>query len=114
MPYLHIRTNLSIDEKQSQELLTQASQRLAQALGKPERYVLVEASASPHMLFAGNDEPAAYVELKNIGLSDTKTRPLSQLVCELLQAQIGIKPDRIYIEFTDINGKFWGWNSGTF
>ncbi len=114
MPYLKIQTNQAIDAERNKRLLSQASQSLAKALGKPERYIMVESAAAASMLFAGSDEPAAYVELKNIGLAESQTAPLSRLICDLLQEQLGIRADRIYIEFTDIDGKFWGWNGGTF
>ncbi|HEB78063.1 MAG TPA: hypothetical protein ENI90_06025, partial [Methylothermaceae bacterium] len=42
------------------------------------------------------------------------TQPLSRFLCDFLQNQLNIAPDRVYIEFIDIPRKFWGWNGSTF
>ncbi len=114
MPYLKIQTNQTIAPEQSKALLAAASKQLACDLGKPERYVLVELTANPTMLFGGTDEPAAYLELKSIGLPLGQTKNLSQSLTSLLQDALGVLPSRIYIEFTDVKGSFWGWNGSTF
>lgn len=114
MPYLKIQMNRQLDAEKSAALLASASQTIAAELGKPERYVMVELVSNPAMLFAGSDEPAAFVELKSIGLPANKTKALSQVLCSLLQDGAGIAPARVYIEFTDAPGGFWGWNNSTF
>lgn len=114
MPYLKIQLNRSLDPEKSKALLAEASQKIAKELGKPERYVMVELTANPAMLFGGTDEAAAYVELKSIGLPVGQTKALSQALSALLEASAGIAPARIYIEFTDVKGSLWGWNGGTF
>ncbi|MGD8630473.1 MAG: phenylpyruvate tautomerase MIF-related protein, partial [Gammaproteobacteria bacterium] len=58
--------------------------------------------------------PLAYLELKSIGLPESRTADLSRALCEMLADAAGIDPDRVYIEFTDAPRKMWGWNSGTF
>lgn len=114
MPYLKIVTNIDLPAETRPALLARLSRELAQQLGKPERYVMVEAAGGASLLFGGNDAPAAYVELKSIGLDTARTKPLSKAVCELLQAELGIAPERVYIEFIDVPGHLWGWNGGTF
>ncbi|MGH8477539.1 MAG: phenylpyruvate tautomerase MIF-related protein [Methylococcales bacterium] len=114
MPYLKIKTNQPIYADAGQQLLELASARIADALSKPERYVMVDVSVNPTMLFSGTPDPCAYVELKSIGLPVSQTRDLSQIICTLLGTELGIAPDRIYIEFTDVPRKFWGWNGSTF
>lgn len=112
MPYLKIITNLALPTDAT--LLAHASKTLAQQLGKPERYVMVEASGNAALLFGGSDAPAAYVELKSIGLDISQTKSLSKTISELLRAELSIAPDRVYVEFTNIQGNCWGWNGGTF
>lgn len=113
MPLLKIQTNFDLDASQQQTLLAQASQRVAEALGKPERYVMVAMQPQAPMLFAGTDDPLAYLELKSIGLPETKTAELSAMLCNLM-AGFNIPADRVYIEFADAPRKMWGWNGGTF
>lgn len=114
MPYLKIQINQVIDATTGKQLLEKASAQVAEALGKPERYVMVDVTVNPSMIFAGSSETCAYVELKSIGLAESQTRDLSQTICALLNIDLGIEADRIYIEFIDIPRKFWGWNNSTF
>jgi phenylpyruvate tautomerase PptA (4-oxalocrotonate tautomerase family) len=114
MPYLKINTNQPLEDPAAGQLLEEASAAIADALSKPERYVMVDLSNNPHMLFSGTKAPCAYVELKSIGLPESQTRELSQKICTLLGKALGIPADRVYIEFTDVPRKFWGWNSSTF
>lgn len=112
MPYLRLETNLEFGPEQKQALLSGLSAELAKALGKPESYTMAQLVCGADLIFAGSREPCAYVELKSIGLKDPKA--LSKFMCELLQSQLGIPPQRVYIEFIDIDPKRWGWNSSTF
>ncbi len=114
MPYLKIQLNKPLEEAKMKTLLAEASRKLADELGKPERYVMVEVTANPAMLFGGTDEPAAYVELKSIGLPSGHIKSLSQSLSALLQDSVGIASSRVYIEFTDVKGSFWGWSGSTF
>lgn len=114
MPFVKIQTNIDIEPESGKQLLASASKQLAENLGKPERYVMVDLVTNKNMLFAGSEAPLAYVEIKSIGLSDTQTQHLSEQVCGELNARLGILPERIYIEFVDVPRKFWGWNASTF
>ncbi|MBS1212028.1 MAG: putative phenylpyruvate tautomerase [Proteobacteria bacterium] len=114
MPYVKIQVNRKVDTDQGRHLLGLASQKVAKELNKPESYVMVELAENTAMLFAGTDDPAAMVELKSIGLPSVLIRPLSKMLSVLLKEQLGIEPSRVYIEFTDVKGSFWGWNGATF
>ena len=114
MPYVKIQTNITIAPDVQRTLLATVSRQVADALNKPERYVMVEANGDAPLVFGGSDDPAAYVELKSIGLADTQTQQLSQIVCTMLKEELGIDPARTYIEFIAIPRAFWGWNGSTF
>ena len=114
MPYLKITASRSIDAAQKHNLLKAASHLVASELGKPERYMMVSLGPPLQMLFAGTDEPCAFMELRGIGLPESKAGKLSQLLCELVESQTGIHKDRIYINFADVKPAMWGWNGDTF
>ncbi len=114
MPLLSIETNQELDPARRQALLQQLSAQLAEALGKPERYVMVSLRHNPAMLFGGSDAPLAYLELKSIGLPAQRTSALSSLVSGLVGDALAVAPDRIYIEFADAERHLWGWNGATF
>ena len=114
MPLLKIESNRDPDAEARRALLSEASRRVAELLGKPERYVMVSFAHRPDMLFAGSDEAMAYLELKSIGLPESRTPELSRGLTELIQAHLDVAPDRVYIEFADAPRALWGWNGGTF
>ena len=114
MPYLKIQTNQTIDPAKAKTLLTESSKLVAAELGKPESYVMVALEPPIPMLFAGDDAPLAYLELKSIGLPESKTASLSAALCNLMEESAGISKDRVYIEFADAPRAMWGWNGSTF
>jgi phenylpyruvate tautomerase len=114
MPYLKIQTSKSIDDKASQAFLKKASQLVANELSKPEEYVMVGLEASSAMVFAGSTEPSAFLELRALGLPVKKTGDLSRVLCELMETELGVPKDRIFINFADYPANLWGWNGETF
>ena len=114
MPLLKIQINQSLTDEQQVELLNEGSKLVAQELGKPEQYVMVIVEPAAPMMFAGSTEPTAYLELKSIGLPETKTQQLSSSLCQLIEEITGIDKARIYIEFADAARTMWGWSGRTF
>lgn len=114
MPYLKIQTNKDVDEAGRKTLLKKASSIVSEQLGKPESYVMVAIDPPRPMLFAGSDEPTAYLELKSIGLPATNTTQISAALCNLITNELSIDKNRIYIEFANADRNMWGWNGATF
>lgn len=112
MPYLSVQTNVAIEDEAG--LLTRLSRHAAGLLGKPESYVMVHLEAGASMLFAGSDQPVAYVQLKSLGLPESRTAAYSAELCSQLQAELGVAAGRIYIEFSAPERHMWGWNGTTF
>ncbi len=114
MPMLALQTSVSLSEQQRDSLLAPLSQIIAECIGKPERYVMITISESS-MLMSGINLPAAYADIRSIGgLSNAVNRKLSERICQLLQEQLDIPPDRVYLGFTHVAAADWGWNSSTF
>lgn len=114
MPLLSIRTNVALPPGQRETLLARASRRVAEILDKPELYVMVSLEDDRPMLFGGSAAPLAYLELKSIGLPKDETPDLSEALCSLVEDEIGVPPERVYIEFSDADPTLWGWNGDTF
>lgn len=114
MPYLKIQSNRELGATEGKAFIQKASGLVADKLGKPERYVMVAMEPPVPMVFAGSDEPAVFMELKSIGLSESQTPELSNALCELAHEELGVATDRVYIEFADAPRKMWGWNGATF
>ncbi len=114
MPYLKIQTNLPLTKKAERAVLKTASTLLADELNKPEEYVMIAVQPDTPMLFAGTDDPVAFLELKAVGLPVRRTKRLSQSLCELIEHQLGIAKDRVYVKFIDVKHGMWGWKGDTF
>ncbi|MEJ2059788.1 MAG: phenylpyruvate tautomerase MIF-related protein [Gammaproteobacteria bacterium] len=114
MPLISIESNVLQSDADYSELLDELSAHVAQALGKPESYVMVRLVPNERMLFAGSPEPLAFVELKSIGLPESATAGLSKGLSELIETRLGVPADRTYIEFADAPRRYWGWNGSTF
>ncbi len=111
MPFAHVTTNASVDAK---AVAAGLSTLLAGALGKPEGYVMCLVTPDAALVFGGSGDPAAYVELKSIGLAESGLKDLSATLCAFLEAECGVSPARTYIEFTDLKRSWFGWNASTF
>jgi hypothetical protein len=112
MPYLHVRTNAIVHDHL--HFLAVCSSTVTKALGKPENYVMVELSDNRPMMFAASEAPLAFLELKSLGLTTSQTSELSATLCALMQQELAISADRIYIEFSAPERTMFGWNKGTF
>ena len=114
MPLLKIQTNIRLEQAAESALLKQLSKTVSSELGKPERYVMVAIETDVAMLFAGSDQPSAYLELKSLDLPEEKSAELSKALCDAIAQPLSIASDRIYIEFTSPQRHMWGWKGATF
>lgn len=114
MPFIKLRTNVTIDSDRTSSLMSELSRLLASETSKPERYVMIDLKGDRNMMFGGSTDPLAYIECKSIGLSTAQAKSLSKSISQLLGAQLQLSADRIYIEFSNCPAEYWGWNGSTF
>ncbi len=114
MPYLSILTNARVADVRHSELLAAASRVVASQLSKPENYVMVGIARGQRLAFAGSEEPAAFLELRSIGLPDAKRGSLCTELTDLIAEFCGIARDRIFLVMVDVDAKLWGHDGKTF
>ncbi len=114
MPYFSIETNQTVDPASNRELMKKTSAFIAELLGKPESYVMIAIKPGTPLIFAGSDEPAAFVRLKSIGLPKERSTDFSEKICGFVQQELKVPPNRIFIDFKDLERDMFGWNSKTF
>jgi phenylpyruvate tautomerase len=116
VPLVHVFTNVSTVAPARQEALLGELSRLAAArFGKSEDWVMTCLVPGLVMTFAGTTEPTALVAVKNIGtMTPAETVGLSHAICDEVGSALGVAPDRIYVQFTDLVDYLWGWNGTTF
>ena len=114
MPTLKIQTNVELPTARRKPILEAASSTVSRMLGKPESYVMVMLQTNTDMLFAADDAPLAYLELKSLGLPEDDSPALSGALCEFMEKHFGVPPERVYIEFASPPRHMFGWSGGTF
>ncbi len=114
MPMLHLQTTVTVPEDQRQDLLAGLSKIVTAAIGKPETCVMIRLDETA-MLMAGKTGPAAWVEVRSIGGLNAKVNAhLSAKICAFLRQSLAIAPERIYLNFLEIEANQWGWKGETF
>ena len=114
MPYFSIETNQALPEEAKAELLKKGSAFIAGLLEKPESYVMVAIATKADMIFGGNSEPTAFVQLKSLRLPGDRCAQLSAEVCGFLEKELDIPQGRVFIDFCDLTPSMFGWNGRTF
>lgn len=110
MPLIRIQTA----EPAPEALLLELSRITAETLKKSEAYVMVTANTGP-VLIDRKPGQAAFLDVSSIGaLSSQVNRQLSAAICALLDSELGIPPERVYIHFSMKERPDWGWNNSTF
>lgn len=114
MPYFSIQTNQPIAETTVIDLGKKASAFIAGIVGKPEAYVMTAINPGTAMTFAGNDAPTAFVELKSLGLAEDQCNRLAEKISAFIQNELGIEPNRVFIDFAEVPRTRFAWNGNTF
>ena len=113
MPWIALESScpLSPDQNEAQ-LLSEMTERVAKALGKPEPIVMARATLGAPMRFRSTDEPCACFEVKGIGAptGDQLTAVCASL-CDLASAYLGVQGNRCFVVYTDVPRERWGLDS---
>ena len=98
MPYLKIQTNLPVSRAAETTVVNEATALLARELDRPKDAIAIAVESDCRLFLAGNDDPAAFVELKSSSLPPAG-RHLSEALADLLHAHIGVPAARVYVKF---------------
>ena len=109
MPYLKIQINQDFDEERKAVIIDKMSKLVAKELGKPESFIMVALETATKMVFAGTNEPTIFMELKSVGLPESKTSDLSESLCDFAEQYLNVKKERVYIEFANAVKSMCGW-----
>lgn len=114
MPLLKLQTSVEVPGEKKEKLLTGLSKTLARVTGKPEGYVMVTLDHES-VCMAGKVVQGAFADIRGIGgLTGKVNGQLSKEICDLLKAELDIKPENVYLNFTDVAAANWGWKGSTF
>ena len=114
MPFIKITTNQEISPEQQKAMFQDLTQLMVEELAKPKEYVQVQLASQGKIMFAGSEEPNAFVELRSLGFPEEKAKAVSKGICGLLEKNLNVPPERVFINFFDISRAMWGWKGSTF
>ena len=114
MPYIKLATNVDLDAAAGRELCEALTALASKLLGKPASYVMAHVEPGAVLTFAGSHDPAAFMELRSIGLDRAACAELAAALCGFLNTRLAVPPGRVFIDFRDIDPKMFGWNSKVF
>lgn len=114
MPYIKARVSVDLTEAQEESMKSELGKIIEIIPGKSEDWLMVDLEDSCHLYFKGNqDQPAAYVKVEVFGAVERQTCVnMTQAICKLMETQVRIPQDRIYVTYESI--KDWGWNGTNF
>jgi phenylpyruvate tautomerase len=116
MPLIQLETTCDLSDPSKKESVAKGLSRLAaEGIGKPEQYVMTCVEDKAGMTMAGETGPCALVTVKSIGgLNKSVNQTLTGQICQLLQEELAIPTDRIYVTFQELAPTHWGWDRHTF
>lgn len=113
MPCIKIETNVSLDPAKAKALALKLAQDLAAPIGKPVDRILAVIEPGMALSYRGTSDPAAFVELKSIGLTADDCPALAVFIGEFLERELGVPASMGLIEFKPLDPGLTGVNKGT-
>jgi hypothetical protein len=65
-------------------------------------------------ILGGQTGPIAFADVRRIGSLDRKANgALARALCDLLKKELDIAPDRVFLNFTEVEATKWAWKGST-
>ncbi len=114
MPFVKVTSSIDLPAGEKDLFLAALSKAVAEATGKPERYMMV-AFESGSIMLGGKAGPGVFVDIRAIGgLTPVVNAKISALVCAVIDQWLHVPGERVYLTFTDFPATHWGSNGKTF
>jgi len=116
MPLIELDTSCEVAEASKKQALVAGLSRLAaEGTGKPEQYVMSCVRDRVAMAMSGSAAPCALVTVKAVGgLSKSVNQGLAGKITQMLQKELAIPPERVYVTFEELDAGHWAWKGKTF
>lgn len=114
MPYIKTTTTVEINEEKKSSLTKKFGEAISLVPGKSEYWLMLAFDDKVKMAFQGKDDSDyAYLEVNIFGkVSDAAFDRLTGALTEIVNEELGIDRDKIYIKYSEVD--HWGWNGGNF
>lgn len=114
MPYINSKVTVKLSEENKENLKAKMGQIISELPGKSEEWLMVSFNDGETIYFRGNKmDKAAFVDVRMFGKADRQHKnKVTQMLCSLLESEVDIPKENIYITFSEIED--WGWNGELF
>lgn len=114
MPYITLSTSVKLTETKHNVISKALGKIITEIPGKTEEWLMINLKAEQILYFKGiQTNTAAFVDVNCFGAVERKYKEIITLkICDLLELELLIPKDYIYIVFRD--EKDWGWNGRMF
>ena len=114
MPYIEIITNTAVAKTAEVSVKSGLAELLPACFpGKTENWLMLDFTENSRMYFAGKDDPCAMVEIALFGKGSAASfDKMTAGVCTLIETELGIPADRVYVKYEEVS--HWGWNGNNF
>ncbi len=113
MPYIHVKTNLTVTEGLQSRLTQELGQAIGLLPGKTEQWLMVQINPEQSIWMAGSDAPAAMVEVSIYGTAPQDAYDqLTERITNILYDYLELDPQRVYVKYAEC--EVWGWNGANF
>lgn len=109
MPYIQIRTNVSISKEKEMRIKELFGEAIT-IFNKSKDWLMVEFVSDCKMYFAGDDsKDIAYVDIKIYGKCEAEVyNSMTEKVTNILNVELDILPENIYVSYGEFS--YWGFN----
>ena len=113
MPFINVKTNVSVSEDQKTDIKSAMGQAITAIPGKSESWLMVGIEPEYDLWFKGDKAAAAMVEVAIFGgASHNAFTTLTSHITGILTDNLSIPSDRIYVKYSEVEN--WGWNGSNF
>ncbi len=113
MPMIDVRTNCTITPGTEKTMKTQIGEAIALLPGKTENYLMLAFSDNEHLWFAGQNTPAAMIDVTAFGtLAHEDCCKLTERLTTIVADALKIPSARIYVKYAST--REWGWQGHQF
>ncbi|MCH5198919.1 MAG: hypothetical protein J1E34_08440 [Oscillospiraceae bacterium] len=114
MPYIKLTTTACVSDEKCNSLKAKFGKAIESFKGKNESWLMVAVDDGKRMWFRGDDSAdTAMVDVELLGsVAPQDSEKMTASVCDILESELGISPDRIYVKYTGYSN--WGWNGSNF
>lgn len=112
MPFINVKTSAAVSKEKCDAIKSALGQAITALPGKSENWLMVGIEPEQILYFQGSDAPAAMVQVQTFGTPAQGTDALTGKICGILNKELGIAENRVYVSYFGTSN--WGWNGNNF